>query len=166
MKVYHGSLNRVKKPNVDRGRPNTDFGKGFYATTNFEQAKRWAINKQKTIGKEAKAIVNTYEVDDNLLNDERYNIKKFDSPNGEWLSFVISCRRFVPHQYDLVFGAVANDKIYATITLYESQILTAEETVARLKVNEYYNQISFHTNEAINELKFIGSEEVVESFNL
>ena len=160
MKVYHGSLNQVKKPTIERGRPSTDFGKGFYTTTNFEQAKRWALNKQKTEGGKTKAFVSTYEIDETLLNEEKFNIKKFDAPDAEWLSFVVDCRRAVTHTYDIVFGAVANDRIYTTITLYESQILTAEETVARLKVNDYYNQISFHTDIAIKELHFIESEEV------
>ena len=162
MKVYHGSLHQVKKPNVEKGRPSTDFGKGFYTTTNVEQTKQWALKKLKTAKGEVKAIVNIYEVDDNLLDNEKFNIKKFDSPNEEWLNFVINCRRSIPHDFDILFGVVANDKIYTTITLYEAQVLTAEETVARLKVDEYYNQISFHTQDAVNELKFIESEEVTE----
>jgi hypothetical protein len=160
MKVYHGSLNRVKRPTVEKGRPSTDFGKGFYTTTNFEQAMRWALNKQKTAGFKAKAIVNTYEVDDNLLDNENYRIKKFGSPDEEWLDFVVSCRKSVTHPYDMVFGAVANDKIYISLTLYESQVLTAAETVARLRVNDCFNQISFHSNKAIGELKFLKSEEI------
>lgn len=85
MKVYHGSLYHVQNPDVEKGRPSTDFGKGFYTTTNFEQAKRWAIKKQKTAKEGSKAIVNTYEVDDNLLDNPKYNIKKFDSPDEAWL---------------------------------------------------------------------------------
>ena len=162
MKVFHGSLNQVKKPNIKRGRSGTDFGIGFYTTTNFEQARRWAINKQKRAKREAKAIVSTYEVDDNILDNEKYSIKKFYSPNEEWLSFVVSCRNSINHDYSIVFGAVANDKIYTTINLYESQILTAEATIARLKVDEYFNQLSFHTNEAVGELRFLESEEVHE----
>ncbi len=162
MRVYHGSLQQVDNPEVEIGRPSTDFGKGFYTTTNFEQAKRWAIRKQKTEKGSSKAIVNTYEVDDSLLNNPKYSIQKFDSPNKEWLSFVVSCRKSVVHNYDIVFGAVANDRIYVTITLYEAQVLSAEETIARLKVDEYFNQISFHSQNAANELRFIESLEVSE----
>lgn len=162
MKVYHGSLHQVRKPEERRGRPDTDFGKGFYVTTNFEQAKRWALKKQKLAKGETKAIVNVYEIDDNLLNNPKYSIKKFDSPNEEWLSFVVNCRRSNRHKYDIVFGAVANDTIYTTITLYEAKILTAEETVARLKVDEYFNQISFHRQDAANELVFLEAIEVSE----
>lgn len=162
MKVYHGSLYHVKNPITERGRTSTDFGKGFYTTTNFEQAKRWALNKQKTAGDDSKAIVNTYEVDENLLENKKYRIKKFNSPDAEWLSFVVSCRKSVLHDFDIVYGAVANDRIYATITLYESNVLTAEETVARLKVNDFFNQISFHNDKALKELKYIDSEIVTE----
>ncbi len=157
MKVYHGSLHQVQNPEIEKGRPSTDFGKGFYTTTNFEQAKRWALNKAKAAKNEAKAIVNTYEVDDKLIENKKYAIKLFDSPNEEWLTFVVNCRKSIPHEYEIVFGAVANDKIYVTITLYESLVLTAEETVARLKVNEYFNQISFHSQTAANELVFVES---------
>ena len=47
MKLYHGSTVTVKSPNIQKGRKATDFGKGFYTTTNFEQAKKWAILKKK-----------------------------------------------------------------------------------------------------------------------
>ncbi|MDR1371329.1 MAG: DUF3990 domain-containing protein [Dysgonamonadaceae bacterium] len=161
MKVYHGSLHQIHNPDIEKGRLSTDFGKGFYTTTNFEQAKRWAIKKQKS-AKAGSAIVNTYEVDDNLFNNLKYNIKKFCSPDEEWLRFVVNCRKSASHKYDVIFGAVANDKIYTTITLYEAQVLTAEETVARLKVDEYFNQISFHSQDAANELKYLESEEVTE----
>lgn len=57
MKVYHGSLYQVHKPHVKTARPSTDFGKCFYTTTNYEQAKRWAIKKQKTAKEEAKAAL-------------------------------------------------------------------------------------------------------------
>jgi len=163
MKIYHGSLYQVKNPYIEKGRPSTDFGKGFYTTTNFEQAKQWALSKLKTSKERAIAIVSTYNFDEELLENKKYKTKRFDGPNEEWLNFVFNCRKSIPHEYDIVFGAVANDKIYATITLYESQILTAEETVARLKVDEYYNQISFHTKAAVDELEFIESTEVSEN---
>ena len=41
MKLYHGSTFIVKKPNLELLKNKTDFGKGFYTTTNIEQAKKW-----------------------------------------------------------------------------------------------------------------------------
>lgn len=40
MKLYHGSIVTVRKPNLRQGRPNTDYGKGFYTTVDFDQAAR------------------------------------------------------------------------------------------------------------------------------
>ncbi len=162
MKVYHGSTQQVKKPIIERGRQSTDFGKGFYTTTNFEQAKNWALIRQRNAGNDAKAIVSIYEADDNLLEKSGYDILAFDAPNEAWLTFVVNCRNSIFHHHAIVFGPVANDKIYETIELYESNILNLEETIARLKVNEFYNQVSFHTNKALKELKFIESVEVSE----
>lgn len=160
MKVYHGSTQSVKNPIVERGRPSTDFGKGFYTTTNIEQAHSWARIRQKSAGGEAKAIVSIYETDDDLLDNKRYDTLRFTAPDELWLTFVMGCRASKPHSHDMVFGAVANDKIYETLELYAGGVLDMQETVARLKINEFYNQISFHTPESVRELRFLESVEV------
>lgn len=59
-------------------------------------------------------------------------------------------------QYDIIFGPVANDTIYRTFVAYEEGILTKEETIARLKVKELYNQMTFATEAALNELTYSG----------
>ena len=63
MRLFHGSTVTVKRPNIQKGRKATDFGKGFYTTTNFEQAKKWALLKKNREQSE-KAIVSVYEVPD------------------------------------------------------------------------------------------------------
>ena len=47
MRLYHGSTVTVRRPNIQKGRRKTDFGKGFYTTTSFEQAAKWAVLKHK-----------------------------------------------------------------------------------------------------------------------
>lgn len=41
LKLYHGSNVEVRKPSLRYGRNKTDFGRGFYTTTQQEQAERW-----------------------------------------------------------------------------------------------------------------------------
>ena len=41
MRVYQGSTFVVDKPNLEILNYRTDFGRGFYTTTDIEQAKRW-----------------------------------------------------------------------------------------------------------------------------
>ena len=42
MKLYHGSNVEVKNPQVFESDRKLDFGTGFYVTTSFEQAEKWA----------------------------------------------------------------------------------------------------------------------------
>lgn len=75
MRLFHGSTVTVKRPNIQKGRKATDFGKGFYTTTNFEQAKKWALLKKNREQSE-KAIVSVYEVPDDIL-DREYPVLRF-----------------------------------------------------------------------------------------
>ena len=108
MKLYHGSIVTVKKPILRQGRPNTDYGKGFYTTVDFDQAARWARIRRDRAG-EGYAVVSVYEVDDNLLNNGALNIMEYNGATKEWLDFVVSNRRFAPlHEYDIVLGCSCN----------------------------------------------------------
>jgi len=42
MKLYHGSDMIVMKPQIVAANRLLDFGEGFYTTTNYDQAVRWA----------------------------------------------------------------------------------------------------------------------------
>jgi hypothetical protein len=155
MKLYHGSTVQIEHPKIIKGDKFLDFGYGFYTTTNEEQASRWAsIKKDRTKSKDS--YLNIYEINDNLFIDKDIRFLEFIEPDRLWLEFIINNRQGKQlHNYDLVKGAVANDTLYQTFTLYESGILSVEETVARLKVHQLYNQISFNTESVIKELHFI-----------
>ena len=56
MKLYHGSSVVVRKPLIERGRKTTDFGKGFYTTTDFEQAR----SEERRVGKECRSRWSPY----------------------------------------------------------------------------------------------------------
>ena len=79
MKLYHGSVVTVKKPSLRQGRPNTDYGKGFYTTVDFDQAARWARIRRDRAGG-GNAVVSVYEVDDNLLKNAALKVIGFNSP--------------------------------------------------------------------------------------
>jgi hypothetical protein len=44
--LYHGAVSEVKEPLTHVGRPELDFGSGFYLTKDKEQAENWAKTKQ------------------------------------------------------------------------------------------------------------------------
>jgi len=155
MQLYHGSLEIIEHPKILDQQRLLDFGKGFYTTTNKEQAERWAAIKQKRTVKTAKAFVTVYEFNEILLKNNTLKIKIFTLADEEWLDFVIYNRSFDSvGDYDVVIGPVANDTLYQTLTLYELGILTKPETIARLKVHPLYDQVSFHSHKALEHLKF------------
>lgn len=158
MKLYHGSIVSVKNPNIRQGRPNTDYGKGFYTTVDFEQAARWARIRRDRAGG-GNAVVSVYEVDDDLLQKKDFRIMEYNGATKEWLDFVVANRRFAPlHDYDIVLGPVANDNLYATISLYENGELSAEAAVVQLRTHVLFNQVSFHTEKALAQLRFVESK--------
>lgn len=155
MRLYHGSTVAVKRPALRTGRVNTDFGKGFYTTTDFEQAARWARIRRERARAEV-AVVSVYEVDDALLSNEDLHIMEYNGATEEWLNFVVANRRSAAlHNYDIVLGPVANDNLYATISMYENGQLSVEAAIVQLKTHVLYNQVSFHTKKALAQVRFI-----------
>jgi len=153
MKLYHGSTHIVENPIILDVQRMLDFGKGFYTTTSHEQAEKWAMIKQKREDNNSKAIVNVYEIDHQLLANNSYNIKIFNQANEEWLDFIVMNRtNHINHFFDIVKGAVANDTLYRTLSLYESGIFTKLETITRLKIHVLFDQISFHNQHVLKEL--------------
>lgn len=159
MKLYHGSTVAVRKPSLRPGRQNADFGKGFYTTSNPEQAERWAHIKQEREGA-PRAVVSVYEFDEALLGSPDWNIRQFTGADEAWLYFVTGCRKSRGHDYDLVLGPVANDKVFTTVNLFESGVLSAEAAILQLKAYKTYDQMSFHTDRTIGTLRFVEAYEV------
>ena len=159
MRLYHGSTVAVRKPSLRPGRSNADFGKGFYTTSVEEQAVRWAHIKREREGA-ARAVVSVYEFDESLLDNADLDIRRFNGADEAWLYFVTDCRKSRGHAYDLVQGPVANDKVFTTVNLFESGVLSAEAAILQLRAYKTYDQLSFHTERVIAALKFVESYNV------
>lgn len=63
-----------------------------------------------------------------------------ESPNEAWLDFVAANRQgnYVGKQHDMIYGAVANDDVYRTITLYLTGILNKEQILEALKIRKLF----------------------------
>jgi len=165
LKIYHGSTFVVREPNLEILNYRTDFGKGFYTTTDIEQAKRWTTIKKRRIEKEnidykIYQYINIYEYAEN----SNLNILKFEEATENWLQFVFKNRQSekLAHQYDIVIGPVADDNLYQVLVGYENGIYDMGETIKRLKTYVLSNQISFHTKEALKCIKYIETIQVEE----
>lgn len=156
--VYHGGTLEIVNPKVDAGRPNLDFGPGFYVTDIYTQAKDWAIKIGKD--REENPIVNEYHLrQKKLLSDCRS--LRFDAYDKEWLEFVTQSR--LGNQpwagYDYIEGGVADDRVVNTIRLYMTGFISADEALNRLQYFKPTNQICL-LNQIIADryLSFVESE--------
>lgn len=163
MELYHGGKFPVEQPRiiVPADFRTTDFGAGFYTTTQYDQAKKWVLIKRSR-GQTEGGFVSVFEAPDDLLRNPRLKQLVFHSADRHWLEFVINNRNHIGfiHDFDLVAGPVANDRVYTALSLFEAGLLDFDETIRRLKSYQLVNQILFHTQEALQELTFIRSERI------
>ena len=159
MFLYHGSNLEIEVPRLLKNQRNLDFGKGFYTTSDYNQAESWALRTAR-IRKEGKAIVSYYEVEDNAL--EKLKRLRFKKADKEWLDFVAANRKGISPQndWDIIIGPVANDQTFPTILLYLDGYLDADSTIKRLLTQKLSDQYTFTTELALSKLKFIRAEYV------
>lgn len=160
MILYHGSNMTVDKPRLVAQNRYLDFGFGFYTTASQEQAVSFA-RKVAYRRKTGSPTLNTYSVDEAVAFME-CRLLRFDGPDGAWLDFVAANRQgtYQGMQYDLIFGAVADDDVYRTLALYMSGILDREETLKRLKIKKLFSQLVFATEKSLQYLHFEESRTV------
>lgn len=159
MIIYHGSLETVEKPEIRKSNRLLDYGSGFYATTSVEQAEAW-VRRRMSEKKVSSGYINVYK----YSNEQNSDIKTliFDTPNEEWLDFVMKNRtvRDFQHNYDIVYGPVANDRVYAAFALYEGGLIDKQMLIAELKTYKLVDQFLFHSEWALRLLTFIEAKEV------
>jgi hypothetical protein len=127
-----------------------DFGKGFYLTTLQSQAKDWAEVIFARYGGNG-VFVYEFEMEENLT------IKQFDGITEDWLMMIRDNRikGGTQHNFDVVRGAVANDRTNRTLALFVEGIYTVKEALRKLHSNQLNDQFSIHTEKALNCLKLI-----------
>ncbi len=159
MRVYHGATAEIRFPLVHVGRRDLDFGKGFYVTPIMEQASSWAC---RPANKHKEHWLNVYDIDYNAVISE-FRSKTFHSYNEEWLDFILSCRQGEDKwkAFDFIEGGIANDRIFSTIELYTSLLISKQEALSRL-IYENPNQQMCIINQKIitQHLTFIESQKL------
>ena len=159
MRVYHGATAEIRFPLVHVGRRDLDFGKGFYVTPIMEQASSWAC---RPANKHKEHWLNVYDIDYNAVISE-FRSKTFHSYNEEWLDFILSCRQGEDKwkAFDFIEGGIANDRIFSTIALYTSHLISKQEALSRL-IYENPNQQMCIINQKIitQHLTFIESQKL------
>ena len=159
MKLYHSSHIEVKNPKILTSARLGDFGRGFYTTSSFEQARRWAQIRATQEDLSA-GLVTVFDVPDQLFIHPELRIKTFKTADEEWLDFVLANRKNVDfeHEFDLVIGPVADDRVYVCLNMLEDGLADRETVIKKLKTYVLADQILFHTAKSLLFLEYAATE--------
>jgi len=151
MLFYHGTTEVICDIDFRKCRLRTDFGRGFYISNKLGSAREWADGRA---GFSGVPTVMRYELSRDIFNDSALKILRFDDPSIEWLDFIRDNRRRdidnnnLPeprHDYDIVSGPIANDKVADVVDQYCKGRISAENAIARTKALPSVFQMSLHT---------------------
>jgi hypothetical protein len=143
--LYHGTVtlfvwSLMSAVNVNAGNPFRDFGRGFYTTTNLEQARAWARARARRMQLTPAVVQFTLERHVLARLDTLWFVAGSEHAIDYW-SFVRHCRRGEDHSrgganpwYDVVVGPVAR------------------RWLDELRAYRHYDQVSFHTRLAAETL--------------
>ena len=153
---FHGSYEIIESPDLDHSRSDIDFGKGFYLTQDDFLAKKWACKKRRI---SENSVVNAYSLDMDGLDVFEFDLDK------EWLDFVVANRNEYDYdkkydQYDVLIGAIANDKLFDIIDLYDQGVIAPENAIRIMNNMDYGRQIAIKSERAIRKLEFRHSKEL------
>ena len=152
MVLYHGSNVEVRDPRLLKTQRDLDFGKGFYTTSDLEQAEKWARRTAARL-EQQQSFVSVYKIDEEKLFSLR--ILRFAEPDKDWLRFVVANRKGITSadQWDMICGPVANDQTMPVIDLFLDGMYDEDETIKRLLPQKLKDQYTFKTLEAIRLLQ-------------
>ncbi|MCL2072707.1 MAG: DUF3990 domain-containing protein [Marinilabiliaceae bacterium] len=161
MKLYHGSYTEINVINLKKAKPYKDFGRAFYLTKYYEQAKIWA----NRLGGEHKkgGIITEFEFNEYAYEDESLKVLKFDEYNEQWFDFIVFNRSKLnsTHEYDIVEGPVADDDVTRQIDTFLVGKITKEEFLEELKFHKPTHQIAFCTLESLQMLEKVKKKQFV-----
>ena len=153
MILYHGSNVEVKEPKLIPSRRLLDFGAGFYLTSDFEQAKKWAMRTANNRGAGV-AVISIFEIFEKEL--DKLNLLVFESADSEWLRYIAANRtgKSTNDISDVVIGPVANDQAIRTVNNYLKGYFPEDVAIKLLLPQKLKDQYAFRTEKALDILHF------------
>ncbi|MCF2593780.1 DUF3990 domain-containing protein [Bacteroides caecigallinarum] len=157
MKLYHGTNKDFDRIDLLKSKPNKDFGRGFYLSADYEQALNMAKVKVEQL-ETGFPVVQSYLVEDDALN--ALSVLRFNGYSEEWAKFILLNRNNPTekpvHEYDVVIGPIANDRVGVQLWRYENRSIDLPTLVRNLQYMKGVTlQYFFGTERAIKQLKRI-----------
>lgn len=157
MTLYHGTNAAFETIDLTRSKPNKDFGRGFYLSANQDQALEMAKTKVEQLETGTPTVI-AYNVDETQLAELK--VLRFDEYSEEWAKFILLNRNNSSnkpaHDYDIVIGPIANDRVGVQLWRYETHSIDLPTLVHNLRYMKGVTiQYYFGTDRAIKLLRRI-----------
>ena len=170
MILFHGSTSIIEQPIYRGGKPDNDYGYGFYCTRELDIAKEWA-NRNSNSG-----IVNKYSIDLRYLKILDLTKESF----LVWISTLLKYRSLSAtektrhvreleylkqfavdvEEYDVVIAYRADDAYFRFPMMFLNSDLTIETTEKIYMLGDLGIQYVLISEKAISKIKYISSEDV------
>ena len=174
MKLFHGPSVEIPEPLLGRGKPNNDYGRGFYCTEDIEMAREWACK-----GNEPPAFVNIYDLSTNGLSVLDLSNPGYTVLN--WMAVLLANRtfdldteiamevrdyllsNFMPpvEDYDVVVGYRADDSYFNYAASFVNNTLSLQRLGEAMHLGRLGIQVALRTERAFSGLTYMGTEEVL-----
>lgn len=155
LEVYHGceeesastliggSAGAPHGIDLARCRATTDFGRGFYTTTNLHQAEQWANTRVRPLpgGGMTRAAVVAFSIQRGSISGLEHMafVREGNPPGSDYWELVAHCRAGGNHRKG--GGTGFYDVVYGPVSLFPKCLVIQEG-----------DQISFHTSDALSVL--------------
>lgn len=151
MILYHGSNLEIKSPSLRYSRSSLDFGAGFYTTTDFDQAKRWA-GRVVRLRRAGVPTISVFETDSDQW--DHLSVLRFDAADAAWLDLVVKYRtgQDILGEYDVITGPVANDRTVDVINQYIAGFYPVDVALRLLLPMKLKDQWTLKTEAAISSI--------------
>ena len=155
MILYHGTNVGFETIDLSKSKPNKDFGQGFYLSADYNQAMDMAKTKVEQL-ETGTPIVLAFEVDEQQMT--KLKIQRYSEYSEDWAKFILLNRRNSTHNpvhdYDIVIGPIANDRVGVQLWKYETQSIDLPTLVRNLQhMKGITFQYFFGTEQAIKLLR-------------
>ena len=170
--LYHGSEKIIEKPLFGVGKPNNDYGLGFYCTGEFDLAAEWAVSLDRD------GFINEYSIDTDGLD-----ILYLNGPDYcilDWLEILIENRRFDVQSdfgrealrflhdnysidyrsFDLVKGYRADDSYFSFAQDFLNNTISLGTLEKALKLGALGEQTVLISKKAFGRIVFTGHHKV------
>ena len=154
MILYHGSNVSIETVDLSKSKRYKDFGQAFYLSAEREQAMKMAEAKVVQFGGEE--AVTAFEFDKTHLSSNCFRVKSFDGYTREWAEFVFNNRdesQDFEHNYDIVYGPIADDYVGLQIRDFKRHAITFEQFLQNIHYHKGITyQYAFCTQKAVDSL--------------